>query len=101
MKRRSQYDRLYRAVREILFREWDPIGIYAGAPDDEYDSYVPKVCALLMDGADAVKIASRLQDWTTNAMGLTSVDADHSRRVARRLRSLVDSPPSDTIEGSS
>jgi hypothetical protein len=31
-------------VREILMREWDPIGV-AGSPEaaDEYDSYVGKV----------------------------------------------------------
>jgi hypothetical protein len=38
-------DRLLLAVREILFREWDPIGV----KDDEwcrneYDSYAPTIC---------------------------------------------------------
>jgi hypothetical protein len=91
MAKRGEYARLYQAVRDILFREWDPIGVKAMAPDDEYDAYVPAVCSLLLSGADAVKIAAQLQDWATNAMGLSRVDGEHSRRIARRLRGLVKS----------
>jgi hypothetical protein len=77
-------------VRYILFHEWDPIGINSIAPNDEYDSYVPAVCSLLMRGADTMKIATQLQDWATNAMGLSQVDEGHSVRIARRLQSLVE-----------
>lgn len=85
-----QYQRLYPAVRDILAREWDPIGVHGFGPDDEYDAYVPSVCGLLLNGADAYKIASRLHHWATHAMGLSHVDPDHSRRIAQRLRRLID-----------
>jgi hypothetical protein len=41
--------RYQEAIREILLREWDPIGI-AEEPDaqDEYDSYVHEIHGLLI-----------------------------------------------------
>lgn len=38
----------FRTVREILWRDWDPIG--CGVPEDEYDDYVPPVVAMLTQG---------------------------------------------------
>ncbi len=90
MKNNREYRRLYQAVREVLFKEWDPIGVCEHAPKDEYDAYVPAVCSLLMQGADAVKIAGQLTDWATNAMGLSQVDEAHSRRIAHRLLNLAE-----------
>ena len=88
--KKAEYRRLYNAVREVLFHEWDPIGVNSHATDDEYDSYAPSLCSLLMQGADAVKIAARLDDWSRNAMGLSNVDPEHSRRIAHRLLSLAE-----------
>jgi hypothetical protein len=36
-------------VRQLLLREWDPIGIGGIGPDNEYDTYVDKAYAMLMD----------------------------------------------------
>src|SRR5438552_2365012 len=40
MVKRHTVDRLFSAVREILFQEWDPIGVshFASWPEDEYDA---------------------------------------------------------------
>lgn len=49
-------------VREILLRDWDPIGVY-GIPQaaDEYDAYADKAYVMLMDeGATANEIAGYL-----------------------------------------
>lgn len=46
-------------VREILLRDWDPIGV-SGIPEaaDEYDTYANKPYVMLMDeGATASEIA--------------------------------------------
>jgi len=83
-------------VREILFREWDPIGVncYEQA-SDEYDSYVPEVLRLLVAGADEHKLASRLSEFQRVSMGMTMVDDELHRRVARRLLTLpVEAVPS-------
>jgi hypothetical protein len=60
-------------VREILMREWDPVGV-AGSPEaaDEYDSYVGAVYVMLMDQrATQDQIAAYLYDITTGHMGMT------------------------------
>lgn len=50
-------------VQEILFREWDPIGVNdSKLCHDEYNSYAPAVVQLLLSGADEYKLAARLSD---------------------------------------
>ncbi len=63
------YPQLVLPTREILMREWDPIGI-AGIPDaaDEYDGYISEVIGLLQRGAGVAELAahldaSRLTGW--------------------------------------
>jgi hypothetical protein len=64
-------------VREILLRDWDPIGVY-GVPEatDEYDTYANRAYVMLMDeGATASEIAGYLYIVATEHMRLT----DHGR----------------------
>ena len=61
-------------VREILMREWDPIGV-ADIPEaaDEYDSYVGEVYVMLMDRrATQEQIAAYLYDIAANHMDCAS-----------------------------
>lgn len=55
---------LWQQVDRLLWQEWDPIGINAGGPDDEYSGYVPSIVRLLLEGADVQKIAQRLHQHT-------------------------------------
>jgi hypothetical protein len=54
-------DRLLLAVQEVLFREWDPIGVNC---DDlcrgEYDSYASTICRWLREGVDESKLTNHL-----------------------------------------
>lgn len=77
-------------VREILMREWDPIGV-CGIPEaaDEYDKYVAKVYVMLMDErATREAIAAYLYDIATNYMGLPA-HADVADRSANAAAILV------------
>ena len=61
-------------VREILMREWDPIGV-AGIEEaaDEYDSYGAEAYVMLMDAhASAETIAAYLFKVATEHMGLSN-----------------------------
>ena len=53
-------------VRAILHGEWDPIG--SGVPDDEYDSYVWPVLAMLKRKADSTEVEAYLRWATDEAM---------------------------------
>jgi len=76
-------------VRELLMREWDPIGV-AGIPEaaDEYDAYANKAYVMLMDDrATAEEISAYLFEIATNHMGLSGTGnlAERSDRAAKIL----------------
>jgi hypothetical protein len=59
-------------VRELFWREWDPIGVN-DAPEaiDEYDNYADRAYVMLMDdGRSAAEIAEYLYYISTEYMGL-------------------------------
>jgi hypothetical protein len=85
-----QASQLLPAVKDILFREWDPIGVSDNELcRDEYDSYAPAVVRLLLSGVDERKLAARLSEFQRVGMGMSLVDEELHRRVARRLLGLV------------
>ena len=59
-------------VRELFWREWDPISINeAGAPPDEYDTYADKAYVMLMhEGRTAKEIGDYLYYIASEHMGL-------------------------------
>jgi hypothetical protein len=85
MKRKK----LWQEVKEVLFQEWDPIGINSNpACSDEYDSYVNTIVRFIQAGADEYKIAEHLRNLRRVSMGLSSEDEERDRRIARRLINL-------------
>jgi hypothetical protein len=82
-------ERLMQAVREVLLREWDPIGV-ADHPEcsDEYDRYARAICRYLEEGIDEFRLTAYLSQVQTVGMGLSRVDDERDRLVARRLLSL-------------
>jgi hypothetical protein len=85
----AEVERLLNEVREILLREWDPIGVGKN-PDcqDEYDRYARTICRYLEQGADEYRLAAYLAQNRAVAMGLGFVAPECDRAVARRLCSL-------------
>jgi len=59
-------------VKELFWREWDPIGINdAPGAEDEYDRYADKAYVMLMDEErTAEEIAEYLYDISSEHMGL-------------------------------
>jgi hypothetical protein len=68
---------LYRAIDEILWREWDPIGVF-GIEDarDEYHGYLPEVFRLALAG-DRRRIADYLTWAASERMGLNTLPERH------------------------
>jgi len=60
------------AIRAVLLREWDPIGV-RDVPEaqDEYDGYVGGVYRLLASGAAAPELAEHLARIERDSMGLS------------------------------
>lgn len=77
------------AVNDVLYEHWDPIGIRAAAPRDEYESYVPELIELVRAGESAETIATRLGYISDQAIGLSVGPEAHRLDVARRIIALV------------
>ena len=68
---------LYQAIDEILWRDWDPIGISKlEGPRDEYQMYLPEVHRLALAG-DRAKMVEYLFWAATDRMGLTTQRNQH------------------------
>ena len=68
---------LYQAIDEILWKDWDPIGVSGmDGPPDEYRMYLPEVYRLALKG-DQSKIVDYLFWAATDRMGLTTQRNQH------------------------
>ncbi len=76
---------LNKVIDRILWREWDPLGVYNEADfmDDEYEAYVPGIVAMLEEGKDATHIADHLAAVAREFMDLADLEPD--MRVAGLL----------------
>ncbi|MES9826598.1 MAG: hypothetical protein ABW127_19440 [Candidatus Thiodiazotropha endolucinida] len=76
----------YKEVSRILWEKWDPIGVYEPDAewDDEYDSYVPHVFRLAIEGKDAVRIANSLSTSAEQNMGLSAAK-EHDLNIAKLI----------------
>ncbi len=61
---------LYKKIDDILWFDWDPIGVNDFAPRDEYQNYVPQIFGLIKANADRQKIADILFKFETDNMGM-------------------------------
>lgn len=87
----SKEARLVR-VQEILFYEWDPIGVNTYPQcRDEYDSYAPAILRMLEEGADEYRLTQHLKQLAHETIGQTALPDEHHRQIARRLRAPQES----------
>jgi len=64
MKLTPDQKALYKTIDEILWNDWDPIGMKLNeGPRDEYESYVPVIFSLKIRGASVEEIASKLYEF--------------------------------------
>lgn len=75
------------AVHLILWREWDPIGVYDWGSDDEYDGYVWPVIGKVMRGETPEQIADYL-DWASNEHMECPQPRSRNVEIARKLAAL-------------
>ncbi|QSX29384.1 hypothetical protein JYB88_14400 [Shewanella cyperi] len=73
---------LYKRNDEILYQDWDPIGVLdLGGPVDEYRGYVPKVFSLALSCNDPQEIANYLTWVTVERMGMSPCK-EHDTKIA-------------------
>ncbi|WP_278350512.1 hypothetical protein [Marinobacter nauticus] len=83
-----QEKELWERIRSILWEKWDPIGVYEPDSewDDEYDSYVPHIFRLAVEGCDHIRIAASLTATINQNIGLSAADKnEHDLHVAKLI----------------
>lgn len=64
---------LYQGIDEILWNDWDPIGInLLPSARDEYHTYIPVIFNMVMKNASSLELEEYLEDVVKNRMGLRS-----------------------------
>ncbi|HWD90029.1 MAG TPA: hypothetical protein VG367_18005 [Mucilaginibacter sp.] len=80
--------RIYKAIDEILWEDWDPIGMkYNEGPREEYDSEVPVIFSLKINGADIETIARKLHQIESNTMDMDG-GYENCKLVAEKIFNL-------------
>jgi hypothetical protein len=79
------------AIREILLREWDPIGIsYIPQAQDEYDSYIPHIYSQIIHNESEQALYDNLRDIEVVRMGLYG-DPEQTHKALKSLMKLRES----------
>jgi len=79
---------LHWKIRNVLLKEWDPIGIQAiPEAEDEYDGYVPTLYSMLVSRKPIHEVFEYLLWLETEHMGLT-VDRQRTQSIAEKLVGL-------------
>jgi hypothetical protein len=86
--RHETLDLLHAAIRDMLLRDWDPIGI-GGVPEalDEYDAYTTPIAGMLASGKPIPDISAYLCRIEREQLGLAA-DPQRAGIVALRLKAL-------------
>ena len=88
-KLRAEDAGAYEALDRLLFRQWDPIGVYeADGPDDEYRAYLPRFWELVRTGAPEVEVVGYLAEIERDRIALETTD-EHRLDIARKAAALV------------
>ena len=80
------------SIRQILYREWDPIGVAGSAPEDEYDSYIGPVYRILSGNRSEQELVEFLFRTECEVIGVSCESPEHLRPVVHRLLQLNVSP---------
>ena len=81
--------RIQTAIRDVLMREWDPIGVKdEPMAADEYDLYLGDIYGLLADNAPEAAIADHLRKIEIERMGFADVQTPERLDVAKTLKAI-------------
>lgn len=80
---------LHAAIKDVLLKEWDPIGVQAiPEAQDEYDAYVSAVYSMLVTRKPVSEVFKYLLWLETEPMGLTA-DRQRTQSIAEKLVQLA------------
>jgi hypothetical protein len=87
-RKKGKWKKLYQKIDEILWNDWDPIGINADAPRDEYQTYTPIIFSLKHKGATQIEIANKLYKIEKETIGVEG-NLANCQNVAKKIIELT------------
>lgn len=79
----------YEALDRLLYRQWDPIGIYdLDGPDDEYRAYLPGFWELVRSGSTDAEVIEYLAEIERDRIMMETSD-QHRLDIARKAAALL------------
>jgi hypothetical protein len=74
-------------VRDVINREWNPIGV-SDLPADEYDSYVLPIASMIHHRSSDEALLRYMKWAEVEQMGLSPFDRDKAVKVIEILRAI-------------
>ena len=75
------------SIRQVLYRDWNPIGV-GSLPEDEYDSYIAPVYRILAGSRSEQELVDLLYRIERDSIGMPCESPEMLRPVARKLLEL-------------
>jgi hypothetical protein len=88
MRMTAEHKRLYDGIDEILWNDWDPIGLNNTGPRDEYQAYTPVIFSLKIKGESEEAIAEKLCGLELATILGVPGNMDRCLQVARKIVEL-------------
>lgn len=86
MSKEKQALEVQDSIRQILFWEWDPVGIADEEwPEDEYDAYIGPVYRILSSTRSEPDLIDYLQTTARETMGVSGGDPMVLQGIAKKL----------------
>jgi hypothetical protein len=79
--------KLFDCVRDVINREWNPIGV-PDLPADEYDSYVGPIASMILHRSNDEALLRYMKWVEVEQMGLSPFDHDKAVKVIAILRNI-------------
>ena len=79
---------LNQLIDEILWADWDPIGINDVAPRGEYQDYVTEICSMILQNRPASDIANKLYEIENEIIGVNG-SKEHCLAVANKIMNEI------------
>lgn len=73
------------SIRQVLCRDWDPIGVADEGLDHEYDSYLAPVYRILVGSRSEDEIVNYLYETERNTIGVWCENPEMLRPIAKKL----------------
>ena len=90
MSLNTEHKKIYNQIDEILWKDWDPIGVndFEDARD-EYSSYALQIFGLKIHNADKQSIADKLYKFELIDMEVATVESKkHCEEIAQKIIDL-------------